>query len=149
MKGSYILVLRSEAEVGVEVGRLGLLRFAPGYYAYCGSALGGLEARVARHFRRPKKPHWHVDYVVETMDLVNVWKFPGIDRRECLLNHFLLSLPGSSVGAAGFGSSDCRCVSHLVRLPTEQSLSAIEACTRAHFDSWLPVGGGAILEILR
>lgn len=131
MKGSYVLVLRSETAVEVEVGRLGLLRFAPGSYAYCGSALSGLESRISRHLRTSKAVHWHIDYLTALIPVVDVWTFPGGERRECLLNRLLLSVPGASLGAPGFGSSDCRCPGHLVRLPDDTELLMTEAFLHA------------------
>jgi Uri superfamily endonuclease len=37
--------------------------FPKGTYLYCGSAKGsgGITARVTRHCKQDKKPHWHVD----------------------------------------------------------------------------------------
>ena len=137
MKGSYVLVLRAINEVQVEVGRLGSLHFTPGYYAYCGSGLGGLEARIARHYRKSKRLHWHIDYLGEVMDVMDVWRFPGTERWECILSSCLLSWPGASIAAARFGSSDCRCSSHLVQLPASVPLPSIEAYVRgAGFLSW-------------
>ena len=63
--GTYILVLRSTEHCSVKVGRLGVLRLEPGYYAYAGSALGpgGVGARLGRHLRGPRRAHWHIDYL--------------------------------------------------------------------------------------
>ena len=38
---------------------------APGCYVYAGSARGpgGIRARVRRHLRPDKTPHWHIDQV--------------------------------------------------------------------------------------
>lgn len=38
-------------------------------------------------------------------------------RREHLWAEVAATLPGAQMPAPGFGSSDCRCVSHLVHLP--------------------------------
>jgi Uri superfamily endonuclease len=51
MKGSYILLLELTKSQNITVGRLGILLFLKGVYAYVGSALNGIEARVKRHLR--------------------------------------------------------------------------------------------------
>ncbi len=117
MKGSYVLLLRLSEEAEIVVGRLGLFRFAPGLYAYCGSGLAGVDARVARHKRRDKKLHWHIDYLLQRVDLVGVWVFRSEQRLECRLASVLASLPDASIPVPGFGSSDCHCPSHLITLP--------------------------------
>lgn len=63
--GTYLLVLRSHGEATVQVGRWGPLAVRPGVYLYVGSAFGpgGVRARVGRHLRMRKKPHWHLDYL--------------------------------------------------------------------------------------
>ena len=115
--GSYVLLFRVAGATEVEVGRLGRLRLGPGLYAYSGSALRGLRARVARHLRIRKQMHWHIDYVLTVATEVAVWVATGDLRRECLLAGDLLALAGVTVPARGLGASDCRCVAHLLRLP--------------------------------
>lgn len=117
VKGSYVLLLRLNAEAEISVGRLGCFRFAAGLYAYCGSGLAGVDARVARHRRRDKKAHWHIDYLLRWVDLVGVWVFRSEEHLECRLASALTNLKDASVPVPGFGSSDCRCPSHLVALP--------------------------------
>lgn len=125
-RGTYALVLRLDRPVEVAVGRLGVRSFAPGRYVYCGSALGGLRARVARHLRAGKRPHWHVDYLLAVAPVIDVWACEAPERLECKLAAYLASLPGATHPALGFGSSDCRCPSHLVGLgrPLDESAAA-------------------------
>jgi len=61
-QGTYALFVRVISPITLEVGGLKIL-LSPGVYAYIGSAggTGGIRARVARHFRRYKKIHWHID----------------------------------------------------------------------------------------
>lgn len=61
--GSYALVLRLPSRRNIQVGKLGLVEFPRGNYIYFGSALGGLDARVAWHLGNDKKLHWHADYL--------------------------------------------------------------------------------------
>lgn len=112
--GVYHLVLRLPRETRIRVGRLGLQTFGAGYYVYTGSAMNGLEARVARHQRRRKRLRWHIDYLLQKAEMAAVELMPTRRRLECARNRVVLSLPGASIPVAGFGSSDCRCRSHLV-----------------------------------
>ena len=111
--GVYHLVLRLPRETRIRVGRLGLQTFGAGYYVYTGSAMNGLEARVARHQRRRKRLRWHIDYLLQKAEMAAVELMPTRRRLECARNRVILSLPGACIPVAGFGSSDCRCRSHL------------------------------------
>ena len=117
-KGTYALVLWLERQKEITVGRLGTFAFPAGYYLYVGSALGpgGLRARLARHRRRDKILHWHIDYLLQQAQLVDVWSIASADRLECLWAQAAQHLPGSETPVPGFGSSDCRCPSHLICL---------------------------------
>ncbi len=89
--------------------------FSPGYYVYAGSARGpgGIRARLQRHFRREKKPHWHVDRL--TLSAVRLCGFAIPGGSECDIVTRLGRLAGFSHPLAGFGSSDCPvCASHLL-----------------------------------
>lgn len=90
--------------------RAGIL-LAKGRYLYCGNAHGpgGLKARLSRHMRRDKSPHWHIDRLTAAGETMGAWIIPGGD--ECSVAARLAYLPAP---VPGFGSSDCRrCVSHL------------------------------------
>ena len=128
-RGIYALVLHLEHREEITVGKLGTFTFPPGYYLYVGSALGpgGLEARLARHRRRAKKLRWHVDYLLAHAQLMEVWSTASTDRLECLWAQTAQALPGTEIRVPGFGSSDCRCLSHLIyleRKPTYEEFSA-------------------------
>jgi Uri superfamily endonuclease len=58
--GAYILLVQLPRARGLVVGRLGTYAFPSGWYAYAGSALGGVEQRVARHLRESTVRHWHM-----------------------------------------------------------------------------------------
>jgi len=126
--GTYALLIRLERELTLTVGRLGMFVLAPGWYVYLGSALGGLEARIARHRRREKRLRWHIDYLLAQAELVEVWWAAGNKHQECRWAQAVLSLPGASVPISRFGASDCRCLAHLVALPQRpcwQDLAAL------------------------
>jgi sugar fermentation stimulation protein A len=111
--GVYALVMeRRGGPVDVRVGALGVLTFAPGIYCYVGSARRGLAARVRRHLRRGGKGvHWHVDHVRAAMEPVAVLAWTGSGADECALSEAIGRRAEGSVPR--FGSSDCRCRSHL------------------------------------
>jgi Uri superfamily endonuclease len=116
--GIYCLVFENPAAV-LEIGRLGVIAFRPGFHIYVGSALGpGGLARVGRHLRlgrnRDRRPHWHVDRLLldPRFRLAAVVKGTTGERLECALAR---AIGGDIV--AGFGATDCRCGSHLVFRP--------------------------------
>ncbi|NLS77671.1 MAG: GIY-YIG nuclease family protein [Chloroflexi bacterium] len=117
--GSYLLLLHLERPATLRIGALGVHALPAGYYLYAGSALGsgGLGARLGRHLRREKRRHWHIDYLLEAAEVVEVWVVRGGERRECDLARAALALPCASAPIPRFGASDCRCPAHLVHLP--------------------------------
>lgn len=114
--GTYALILRSSRSERLQIGRLGILEQEPGYYIYVGSAFGpgGLWARTRRHRRKIGASHWHIDYLKPWLDLREIWYTHDPVRREHQWAKALLTVPESSVPLPGFGSSDCRCGTHLV-----------------------------------
>lgn len=125
-KGSYLLVLWLAESRTLSVGKLGQFDFQAGYYLYVGSAFGagGLGGRLKHHLN-PKKIHWHIDYLRAIAELREVWFIAEEQRRECHWAATLAQLPLCSRPYSGFGSTDCRCVSHLFYCPAEQAVSAI------------------------
>ncbi len=116
MRGSYILLTRVQKGVEIRVGRLGMVEFQPGFYAYVGSAMNSLEARIRRHLRSEKKKFWHIDYLLEIADVVDVIVFESNEMREC---EIATALAREYLSIRNFGSSDCSCNSHLFYLGTE------------------------------
>jgi Uri superfamily endonuclease len=127
-KGTYALLLRLECTEEIAIGRLGTFTFPAGYYLYVGSALGpgGLEARLARHRRRDKKLRWHIDYLLGHAQLVEVWSAASTHKMECLWAQAARELPGCEIPVPGFGSSDCRCPSHLMYLSRKPTCDELE-----------------------
>jgi sugar fermentation stimulation protein A len=110
--GNYLILLELPQSRRVETGALGTLDFKKGWYVYSGSARQHLSARIRRHLRKEgKKKHWHLDYL--TPYALRLQALPIASRRnlECALAAELETLGGIPV--KGFGSSDCRCASHL------------------------------------
>jgi Uri superfamily endonuclease len=110
--GAYILQIDLAEAVLVTIARQPPIRLAAGRYFYCGSAKGpgGLRSRLARHMRRGKSVHWHIDQLTERGVVSGSWI--ACNGRECDLVAMLAQLP---IPIARFGSSDCnRCRSHLL-----------------------------------
>ncbi len=111
-RGSYLLLISLAHRAGVRVGALGELDFEPGRYVYVGSAMGGLEGRAARHFRKAKRRRWHIDFFLDVAEPVGAALFPSERREECTLAEDVSRVTGARV-IKGFGSSDCSCPGHL------------------------------------
>lgn len=118
---------------------MGPLEFPQGFYAYCGSAMGGLAARINRHLRRKKRIQWHVDYLLEEGKVCRVLFAMTNKRLECQLaeglGHTFKNYPG-------FGSSDCHCPSHLF---FSQELTTLQEKAAAVFRGLLQ-GGELIID---
>jgi len=127
--GTYILLMQLDTPTRLEIGRLGVFDFAPGWYAYVGSALGpgGLRARLNHHLKRAARPHWHIDYVRRVAQLRQVWYAVSEMRHEHIWAAALHGLAGASVPVRRFGASDCDCAAHLFyddRLPDFEAFCA-------------------------
>jgi Uri superfamily endonuclease len=126
--GSYLLWLHLDLPQDLTVGSLGRFGFPSGDYLYLGSAQGpgGLRARLGRHLRGSRKPHWHIDHLRVAAQVHGF----GFQTRtanfgsalqsslECEWSLRLAVLSEASLPAPGFGASDCRsgCTAHLVHL---------------------------------
>ncbi len=120
MRGTYVLLMDISRPVGITIGKLGSIEFKEGAYAYVGSALGGLEARVGRHTKKDKRMYWHVDYLLTRAPLVDVIYAESEERRECDISKELAS---KFEAVKGFGASDCGCKSHLFYSENLQKLT--------------------------
>jgi Uri superfamily endonuclease len=107
---TYILVIENYKERNVKIGRLGELHFPAGIYAYIGSGKKNLIARIKRHLSTDKKKFWHIDYFLDgDAGIKEIWISPeGI---ECKTARFFIKNGFHYI--RGFGSSDCKCKSHL------------------------------------
>ncbi len=115
--GSYLLLLELRRNRRIEVGRLGRLAFKKGWYIYVGSAMRNLSQRLARHTRRRKRFHWHIDYLREAAGRIVALPIRSSRREECELAAAVSELLPS--GPLGFGCSDCACPTHLFHSPTD------------------------------
>lgn len=116
-QGSYLLILRLRRARRLQVGHLGSLLLSAGYHVYVGSAMRNLTSRVARHLRRRKTLHWHIDHLRKVADTVTALPIRSSRRQECDLAAAVAGL--LEPGPAGFGSSDCDCPTHLYHHPRD------------------------------
>ncbi|HJN43494.1 MAG: hypothetical protein CL477_00960 [Acidobacteria bacterium] len=132
--GTYALILSCSMHAVVQIGRLGCVQLQSGYYVYVGSAFGpgGIAARLAHHVKVTPRPHWHVDYLRAHAVLEEVWYTDDPVRREHAWAALFAQARGASIPLVGFGSSDCRCVSHLWRFQTRPSRSSFQRRLRRH-----------------
>jgi Uri superfamily endonuclease len=108
MKGIYVLLI--ELPEPAEIKTLSrTFTMAKCYYAYVGSAMNNLQARIARHLSKEKKQHWHIDYLLDRASVRAVISAQSDTNAECLIAKSLSVM----TSVAGFGCSDCRCRSHL------------------------------------
>ena len=110
--GTYCLVLQLDRETSIRVGKLGLGVFPKGYYAYVGSALNGVQQRIARHLSAQKRRHWHIDYLIAYSRTIDTRRLLSRERMECSLSE-KIGMISQGVPMKGFGSSDCLCSTHL------------------------------------
>ena len=106
-------------DLKIRVGSLGVVGFRRGYYVYVGSGQRYLEKRIQRHKKKIKKVKWHIDYLTTNSD-VRVMEAAAYNlpkKYECILANMLRSMGFKSV--KGFGSTDCKCVSHLYRIDVD------------------------------
>jgi sugar fermentation stimulation protein A len=115
-RGNYLILLELPETAPVELGSLGTITFASGWYVYAGSAQKNLSQRVGRHLRKVRKQkHWHIDYLTPFAKTIKALPIMAYRNLECLLAGRLGELGGRAIPR--FGSSDCRCESHLYYFP--------------------------------
>jgi Uri superfamily endonuclease len=121
LKGSYVLIITLPEEQTINIGSLKAVHLSAGYYAYVGSAMGGIKARISHHLKGIKKPHWHIDYLLEKASVNGVIICPSQTRLECAIAQ---ALSRRFEVVPGFGSSDCQCKSHLFFAPSGERLKS-------------------------
>jgi Uri superfamily endonuclease len=134
--GVYVLLLVARATESIRVGKLGVIHVVAGRpYAYVGSALNGLARRIGRHLATSgKKLHWHVDYLLEHLDIRAIFLALTTTRKECEISRIFNELPDHFQPIEGFGNSDCKaCPSHLYEGIAGDDQDSIDAITRAAF----------------
>ncbi|MFQ5862594.1 MAG: DUF123 domain-containing protein [Candidatus Brocadiales bacterium] len=118
--GVYLLAAELKRGYQLRVGGLGRHLFPRGSYLYVGSAQRNLIQRLRRHVSGhsvSKKFHWHIDYLLAHARIRFIRVFAAPKEWECRLGRRLAGLKDSKVVLKGFGSSDCRCKTHLYYFP--------------------------------
>jgi sugar fermentation stimulation protein A len=110
-RGVYLLLAELKKPLGIPVPGIGNPVLDPGWYIYAGSAKTNLRQRVARHLRKKKKTHWHIDHL--TRKCAGLTAFPVLTHKdlECPLAGDISQTADTAI--EGFGCSDCSCSSHL------------------------------------
>ncbi len=109
--GIYSIVLHNRTSQNINVGSMGEIFFEKGYYIYTGSAKNSLFKRIAHHRNKSKKLHWHMDYIKHHMKIVTDTPIVTESVSECDLASSIKMLSHGEI--KNFGSTDCRCTSHL------------------------------------
>ena len=106
-------------DLKIRVGSLGVVGFKKGYYVYVGSGQRYLEKRIQRHKKKIKRVKWHIDYLTTNSDVrvIEAAAYNLPKKYECILANMLRSMGFKSV--KGFGSTDCKCVSHLHQIDVD------------------------------
>jgi Uri superfamily endonuclease len=120
-RGVYVLVISVDKDISVNVGALSVVNFEKGLYAYVGSAQKGLEKRIQRHLGRIKRKFWHIDYLLDddNVKVLKVFYKNAGKSEECKVAN---KIAERGVSTKGFGSSDCKCKSHLFKIGDYQFL---------------------------
>lgn len=120
-RGIYLLLLKLKEDQRIKPGKLPETDFNAGIYLYVGRARQGLRGRIKRHLRNEKKLFWHIDYLLQKAEIKEIWiKHDFYD--ECRTVHEIKKiLKYSLFPVKNFGSSDCRCRSHLFYLNEDKT----------------------------
>lgn len=112
MKGVYCLLINCRKSQSIRIGKFGIIDFTKGFYLYIGSALNGIEKRVSRHLGRKKNNFWHIDYFLSNryVNIDCVYCLESNKKMECNIAEKAGTI---AKPVMGFGSSDCKCKSHL------------------------------------
>ncbi len=141
--GSYVLLMHLDQARMIAAGRRPRQHFAAGHYAYVGSALNGLQARLERHLRDEKRLHWHIDYLLLEARIVEIVTCRSQERTECAI---ATSLAERFSAVAGFGASDCRCRGHLFHSRRKMKSKVTAALRELGLKPGRMLPAGAVLE---
>jgi Uri superfamily endonuclease len=112
----YAVHLYLKEDQNIVIGKLGEFTFQNGKYIYIGSAKRAITSRLARHKMIDKKKRWHLDYLRYHCEITRIITYEDSDG-ECALAENLRKEFGGTHPVRGFGSSDCKCNSHLIWVP--------------------------------
>jgi Uri superfamily endonuclease len=117
-----------------------------------GSAFGpgGLVGRITHHLGLTPRPHWHIDFLRSHAVPKEIWIGLQEIRQEHIWADLLRRARYARQPVAGFGSSDCRCYSHLFHFPKKPPMMKIcesvdGALTKRAQIAKIPVSPGSIM----
>ena len=87
--GIYVVIAELPQAMDIPVGQRRKDHFENGFYAYVGSALNGLEKRLARHLGDRKSLHWHIDYLLHEASVREIIYAQTNQKLECLIAYSL------------------------------------------------------------
>jgi len=64
---------------------------------------------------------WHIDYLLQQAQIEEIRLYQGMALEECSINNETARTLLGIFTVKGFGSSDCRCTSHLMLIPKTHS----------------------------
>ncbi|HME51934.1 MAG TPA: GIY-YIG nuclease family protein [Candidatus Lokiarchaeia archaeon] len=134
--GVYLLCMRARLSREIMVGKRGSIHVdEKAVYVYIGSALNGLRSRVGRHLdSEGKRVHWHVDYLLQVLDIFQIYYAMTNDRKECQLSMQINQQLAFFKAIGGIGNTDCRsCPSHLYRFLENNDPGTLDAVLRSVF----------------
>jgi Uri superfamily endonuclease len=138
MQGTYCLCISLSEISNIKVGSLGLLEFKAGKYVYIGSALKSMKPRIIRHLKTSQGlndvRYWHIDYFLSSSVAVidKIFIIENPNHLECLISKKVSNF-GTPIPK--FGSSDCKCNSHLFKVKNFKFLEKI-GLTKLDLDSF-------------
>ena len=119
--GIYFLLIRVVKSVKLTLmGKRA--KFPRGFYIYIGSAQKNLKKRIERHRRKNKKLHWHIDYLLEKADVVDVKVIHGAAKDKETFYAERWFAMSDFVPVKKFGASDSKAKSHLVGFYTKKKI---------------------------
>lgn len=119
--GSYILIIRLSKKININL-RSKSFFLQKGWYIYIGKAKKNLISRILRHIRKNKKLYWHIDYLLKEAKIFEIYFFKDA-LSECKIAQRIIEISDNFIN--GFGSSDCRCKSHLAYFHNKPDISRL------------------------
>lgn len=130
--GIYILFINVLKSVCLDIESLNRPCIDHGLYGYVGSArgFGGIRARLRRHLRKDKKRlWWHIDYLTKLDEATPrlVIYATTLDDLEKRLAETVLAIGCWDVAVPGFGSTDKKTFSHLLKCMCSERQCIVKA----------------------
>ena len=98
--------------------------------------MGGLAGRIRRHLRRDKRLRWHIDYLTQEGTIIEVFWTEWPQRLECSWAHAATAVGGATPVVKGFGSSDCKCQTHLFYCEEVPMVRELERALQCPLSFW-------------